>query len=99
MVGVPAFANNGPRTEKLCWTVNPSKLQPVTVPVTVQIVELEVFTWICDVECIVNNDGKLLKSKRVEIPDKTIPLTREDRSRTRSAWRTIPSASGEGDSR
>ena len=46
MVGVVAFANSGPRTEKVCWAVNPSKLQPITVPAAVQIVELEVFTWI-----------------------------------------------------
>src|SRR5271165_6709316 len=90
MVGVPAFANNGPRTEKLCWGLNPSKLQPDMAPATVQIVELEVFTWICDVPCAVNNDGGLLSSKRVETPDKTMPVTRDDRSRTRSALIELP---------
>ena len=86
MVGVVAFANSGPRTEKVCWALNPSKLQPITVPATVQIVELlKVFTSINDVECVVNNDGRPLKLKRVETPLKTIPLTRVDRRRTRSA--------------
>src|SRR5258708_18829790 len=86
MVGVVAFANNGPRTEKVCVALNPSKLQPITVPATVQIVELlKVFTSINDVECVVNNDGRPLKLKRVETPLKTIPLTRVDRRRTRSA--------------
>src|SRR6266853_3870726 len=89
---VVAFANSGPRTEKLCWELNPSKLQPIAVPLTTQIVELlSVSTWICGAAWMVNNDGKLLKSNKVELPpDKTIPLTREDLSRTRSAVIEVP---------
>src|SRR5258708_6288656 len=97
MVGVPAFANNGPRTEKVCWALNPSKLQPITLPLAVQIVvlgEMMVFTSINGIECVVKRDGKLLKLKRVETPVKTFPVTREDLRRTRSAAIEVPDDAG-----
>ena len=60
------LANIGPRTDKLCWTFNASELQLETVPV--QIVELEVITWICGATCVVKIDGRLPKLKRVVAP-------------------------------
>src|SRR5882762_839418 len=92
IVGVVAFANNGPRTENVCWGLNASKLQlgGVPRPIPVHIVGAEVCTSITAVPRGTNSDGRLLKLKRVGTPDKACPLTREDRSRTRSAVIKVP---------
>src|SRR5882762_407198 len=95
MVGVPPFANNGPRTDSPKVAVSELQLGGLPIPIPVQIVgpepePKETCTTIWGIACTVNSDDLGLKLNRDEGPVEYVPLTREDRSRTRSAVIKVP---------